>query len=68
MMSDTFNQAEYVKRYQRENRIDKKVTFNRNNPDDMALLQWLSSRPDGMVQYIKSLIRSDMERAQTAGN
>ncbi len=67
-MSDTFNQAEYVKRYQRENRIDKKVTFNRNNPDDMALLQWLSSRPDGMVQYIKSLIRSDMERAQSAGN
>lgn len=67
-MQEKFNQAEYVKRYQRENRIDKKVTFNRNNPDDMALLQWLSSRPDGMVQYIKSLIRSDMERAQTAGN
>lgn len=66
-MQEKFNQAEYVKRYQRENRIDKKVTFNRNNPDDMALLQWLSSRPDGMVQYIKSLIRSDMERAQTAG-
>ena len=67
-MQEKFNQTEYVKRYQRENRIDKKVTFNRNNPDDMALLQWLSSRPDGMVQYIKSLIRSDMERAQTVGN
>lgn len=67
-MQEKFNQAEYVKRYQRENRIDKKVTFNRNNPDDMAILQWLSSRPNGMVQYIKSLIRSDMERAQSAGN
>ena len=66
-MPDKFDQAEYVRRYQRENRIDKKVTFNRNNPDDMAILNWLQSRPDGMVQYIKSLIRSDMETHLQAG-
>ena len=66
-MADKFNQAEYVKRYQRENRIEKKVTFNRNDPRDMELLEWLTSRPDGMVHYIKSLIRSDMERYLAAG-
>ena len=65
-MSD-FNQSEYVKRYQKENRIEKKVTFNRNNPDDMSILEWLKSRPEGMVHYIKSLIRSDMEANQQAG-
>ena len=67
-MAEKFNQAEYVRRYQRENRIEKKVTFNRNDARDMALLDWLTSRPDGMVHYIKTLIRSDMERHAAAGD
>lgn len=67
-MAEKFNQAEYIKQYQREQRIEKKVTFNRNNPEDMSLLNWLTSRPEGMVQYIKALIRSDMENQQKAGN
>ena len=66
-MSEKFNQAEYVRRYQRENRIEKKVTFNRNDPSDMMLLDWLTSRPDGMVHYIKSLIRTDMNSHLAAG-
>lgn len=66
-MPEKFNQAEYVKRYQREQRIEKKVTFNRNNHEDMILLEWLMSRPEGMVKYIKSLIRSDMEIHLKAG-
>lgn len=66
-MSTKFDQAAYVRQYQRENRIEKKVTFNRNNSDDMALLEWLASRPEGMVQYIKRLIRSDMNACSSAG-
>lgn len=66
-MPDKFNQAEYIKQYQREQRIEKKVTFNRNNPQDMILLEWLMSQPEGMVKYIKSLIRSDMESHLKAG-
>lgn len=66
-MEIKFDQAEYIKKYHREQRIEKKVTFNRNNPDDMALLEWLQSRPDGMVHYIKTLIRSDMISHLTAG-
>lgn len=66
-MSTKFDQAAYVRQYQRENRIEKKVTFNRNNSDDMALLEWLASRPEGMVQYIKHLIRSDMNSTSSAG-
>ena len=65
-MPEKFNQAEYIKRYQREQRIEKKVTFNRNNPEDMILLEWLMSRPEGMVKYLKALIRSDMT-THTAG-
>ena len=66
-MEIKFDQAEYIKKYHREQRIEKKVTFNRNNPDDMVLLEWLQSRPDGMVHYIESLIRSDMISHLTAG-
>lgn len=65
--SGLFDQAEYVKRYHREQVIGKKVTFNRNNPDDMALLQWLESQPEGMVGYMKRLIREDMGRQYTPG-
>lgn len=60
--SGLFDQAEYVKEYQRENRITKKVTFNRKNLDDMEMVEWLDSRPEGIVQYLKRLIREDMER------
>ena len=60
--SGLFDQAEYIKEYQRENRISKKVTFNRKNPDDMEMVAWLDSRPEGIVQYLKRLIREDMER------
>lgn len=66
-MGEKFDQAAYVRQYQRENRVDKKVTFNRLNPADMELLDWLSTRPEGMVQYLKSLIRSDMRNHQRAG-
>ena len=55
-----FDQKEYVKQYQREFRIEKKVTFNRKNTDDMALLEWLEGQPEGTVQYLKRLIRADM--------
>lgn len=58
--SGLFNQAEYVKEYQRENRITKKVTFNRKNPEDMVMVKWLDSRTEGVVQYMKRLIREDM--------
>ena len=60
-MAEKFNQKEYIKEYQRENRITKKVTFNRKNPDDMAMVEWLDNRPEGIVQYLKTLIREDME-------
>lgn len=63
-MNGDFNQREYIRRYQRESRIEKKVTFNRNSTEDMALLDWLITRPEGIVKYIKSLIRTDMKRQE----
>lgn len=67
-MASSFDQAEYIRRYQRENRIEKKVTFNRNDASDMELLSWLTTRPGGMVAYLKKLIRSDLESHRPAGD
>lgn len=36
------------------------LTFNRNNPTDMALVDWLDQQPWSMNRYIKSLIEKDM--------
>ncbi len=60
--SGLFDQAEYIKEYHRENRIIKKVILNRKNPDDMALVEWLDSRPEGITPYLKRLIREDIKR------
>lgn len=55
----------YDKEYYK-NFIQRKVlNFNRTIPEDAELLEWLETRGAGeMSQYIKSLIRADMEKAQ----
>lgn len=37
------------------------ITFNRNNPSDMAIAEWIDKQPISKNQYIKQLIRKDME-------
>lgn len=37
------------------------LTFNRNNPSDMELVDWLEKQPFSMNRYIKSLIEKDMQ-------
>lgn len=49
-------------KYNRENIIQKMITFNRNNPDDMKMLDFLKSHGNA-AGYIKKLIANDiMER------
>ena len=60
--SGLFDQEKYVKEYIRENVIRKMITFNKNNPDDMELLEHLKKQPEGMVAYVKRLIREDMRQ------
>lgn len=59
--SGLFDQREYVNRYHRETIARKNVTFNRNKPDDMTLLEWAEKQPDGFVAYVKGLIMEDYE-------
>ena len=47
-------------KYNRENIIQKNITFNRNNPEDMKMLEHLKTKKSA-VGYIKMLIRWDMQ-------
>ena len=56
-----FDQSKYVQEYAKENIIRKFLPFNKMNPDDMILLEWVKRQPN-FTQYIKALIRADYER------
>ena len=65
MASEAVKRA--VKKYQDRTRIQKPVNFNRDNPDEMELLEW-AEKQGAWQKYIKNLIRLDMKLTRDAGN
>ena len=55
------NKSMYDQEYMRKNITRKLIPFNKLKPDDMEILHWLNSRPEGATAYIKELIRKDMK-------
>ena len=55
------NKRAYDNAYARQNFASKNIAFNKRYPEDLALLEWVQQQPNGN-QYIKQLIREDMER------
>ena len=56
--------AAYNDAYQKENIVRKVVKFNKKNPDDVRLLEWIDLQ-DNWAGYCKKLIRADMREHQT---
>lgn len=56
------NKRVYDYKYARENLKKKVIPFNVNRPEDIALLKFANAQPENGNQYIKRLIREDMER------
>lgn len=50
----------YDQEYLKSNIQKVSVTFNRQNPTDTVLLEWLNAQPGSKVAYIKRLISEDM--------
>lgn len=65
MTSEAVKRA--VKKYQDRTRIQKPVNFNRDNPEEMALLDW-AEKQGAWQTYVKDLIRRDMNLTRNAGN
>lgn len=56
-----FNKSQYDMEYAKENVTRRYLCFNKNDPEDQALLLWLSGKGKGNVNaYIKKLILDDM--------
>ena len=47
--------------YNKKNIVQKLITFNRNNPDDMKMLDFLKSHGNA-AGYIKKLISDDIRK------
>ena len=60
--SGEFNQKEYIKEYIKTKIVYRRINFNVGKPDDMAMVSWLDSRPDGVSNYLKRLIQEDMKK------
>ena len=56
-----FDKAKYDKEYNRAHISRKFIPFNDTNPEDVELLKWLACKQN-VTQYVKALIRDDMER------
>ena len=55
-----YNKSEYDKEYAKQHITRKFIPFNDTVPEDVELLEWLSM-VGNVTQYIKRLIRSDLE-------
>ncbi len=63
-MTKNFDKSEYMRKYNKEQIIRKSIKFNKNNYDDMMLLNYLESLPiemGSLNSYIKKLIKKDMK-------
>ena len=65
--SSASKKLEYIKEYNRENIVYKKINFNRGKPDEMQIVEWLESRPEGIAMYLKRLIAEDMKKNEASG-
>lgn len=61
-----FDKAAYDLQYLKQNVAIKNISFNRTKPEDMELLEWLSQQKPSANQYMKALIRADMEQKKAA--
>lgn len=57
-----FDKKSYDAEYYKKNIFCKRLPFNRSNPEDMAILDFLERQQPNATQYLKELIRKDMER------
>lgn len=62
--SGNFDQAKYIKEYNNEHIKYRKLSLNIGKDEDVEIMEWLDSRPEGTSAYLKSLILEDMKKHQ----
>lgn len=60
--SGNFDQKEYDKAYHKEYTYYKHLSLNRKSPEDDEIAVWLDSQSESISQYLKRLVKEDMQR------
>ena len=60
--SGKFDQKKYVNEYIKSKIVYRKMNFNRQSPDDMAMVEWIDQQPEGVSNYLKGLVDGDIKR------
>lgn len=55
------NKKKYNNEYAKNFFKSKLIQFNVQYPDQMEMLDWINSQPEGGNEYIRRLVRADME-------
>lgn len=55
--------AAYNAAYQKENIVRKVVKFNKKNPEELRMIEWIDLQ-ENWAGYCKDLIRADMREHQ----
>lgn len=59
-----FDKKQYDTKYNAENTTRKSIVFNKKDPEDMILLEYLNAKGARAAnEYIKKLVREDIEKA-----
>ena len=54
--------AQYDVQYMKDHVERKFIPFNKGNPDDLRMLEWLKGKKN-VTRYVKDLIQADMDKA-----
>lgn len=57
------DRKEYLSNYHSKNIIQKKINFNRNNENDMEMLEFIETK-ENFSKYAKDLIFQDIEQSK----
>lgn len=61
LKSGNFDQEQYVNEYIKANIKYRRINFNVNKKDDMKMVEWIDSQPEGVSNYLKKLVKNDMK-------
>lgn len=60
--SGEFDQKQYVNEYIKSKIVYRRMNFNNGKPDDMQMVAWIDSQPEGVSNYLKRLVEEDMKK------
>ncbi len=56
----------YNNEYNKRNIRSRRMNFNLKKEEDLEMMEWIDSKPEGISNYLKKLVAEDMAKAKKA--